>query len=150
MVFNIDLIVGRTIDIPIRMHPNMQIEFSLLPLSLASALICDILLNPSVLSHVPPVLIIDHVADHDQLGDLDQGHDSSAIYKPIERVLESWACLVSKHKIDSLGRDQGNEDGSKKNNQSYEWKDQPVELSQRTVALFMQKIELCIDKIQDD
>ncbi len=50
------------------MHPDMQIEFSLLPLGLASTLICDILLNPTVLSHVPPILIIDHVADHDQLG----------------------------------------------------------------------------------
>ena len=49
-----------------------------------------------------------------------------------------------------MGTDQGIEDGSKKNHQSYERKDQPVELSQRTVALFMQKIELCIDKIQDD
>ena len=87
------------------MHPNMQIEFSLLPLSLASALICDILLNPSVLSHVPPVLIIDHVADHDQLDYLDYGHDGSAIYKPIDIVLKSLPCLVSKHKVDSLGTD---------------------------------------------
>jgi hypothetical protein len=95
-------------------------------------------------------LIIDHVADHDQLGDLDHGHDSSTVNNPIERVLKGWACLVSKHKVDSLGTDQGIEDGSKKYHQSYERKDQPVQLSQRTVALFMQKIELCIDKIQDD
>ena len=68
MVLNIDLIVDRTIEIPISMHPNMQIELFFLFFVLALSHLCDLLLNPTVLSHVPPILIIDHVADHDQLG----------------------------------------------------------------------------------
>ncbi len=105
MILIIGIIFDCVIDSVIILHPNVQIELFLLSLVLACSNICDLIFDPSLFSHVPLVLIIDHVADQAQFGYLDYWHDGSAIYKPIEIVLKSLPCLVSKHKVDSLDTD---------------------------------------------
>ena len=60
-------------------HPKVLKELFLLPLSLCLLLLFDILLNLSLLLHVPAVLVVDHVADHGQFGHIDdRANDSTA------------------------------------------------------------------------
>ena len=66
-VISVILILGFIFDCVIEsliiLHPDMQIELFLLPLVLASSKICDFIFDPSALSHVLLVLMIDQVAN---------------------------------------------------------------------------------------
>ncbi len=71
-VISVILIIGIIFDCVINsliiLHPDMQIELFLLPLVLASSHICDFIFDPSALSHVLLVLMIDQIAYKNQLG----------------------------------------------------------------------------------